>query len=257
MGARPDLFSQAQAFHGFLRRMGVTADFVGVEEDVGAYRLVIVPMPFACTDRQAKLLEACVSAGGRVLVTAPAGYKTAANTSADVPPPGPLASLLGVEVQEHDVLGPRFKNAVRLASGEEFPVASFCSLLKLTGAEAIGTYTSQFYAGTPAITRRQVGKGTVTFIGADCSPDCLTAVLKGAVEDAGIRTWEWASPAVEVIPLRAAAGEPELVFVLNHSDEPVALAVPDGSAAEELLTGRTCSGNIPVEPYGVVLLRLT
>jgi len=256
MGVELDWFGQAWMLYRLLRRMGAQVDLVRPEEDLSSYRVAVVPMPFICDAPAAEWLTGWVSDGRSLLVTAPAGYKTWENTTISGAPPGALTELLGVRVVEHDVLIPGMDNTVSLWEGESFPVGPFCSVLELCGADAVGTYGAQYYAGSPAVTCRTVGEGRAFFVGALCGPECCEAVLRRVVEGAGVRLCEWSSESVETVRLREPADGPQLTFVLNHSQQPVTLPLPAGASCRDMLSGQECQGTVTLEGYQVALLSL-
>ncbi len=256
LGLKLDYFAHLRTLYELLRGIGVQVDFVPPGGELADTRVLVVPMPFICTEQLAKQLEVYTYEGHRVLVTAPAGYKTQENTAAEGSPPNALTDLLGVEVVEHDVLGPDGANAVVLGEGgQSFPTGRFCSVIELRGAKAIGTYGGEFYAGSPAITSRAVGQGEAYFVGPTCVRECYGAILRRVLKEAGVRTCEWSSASVEVVPLKGSSDEQQ-IFVLNHSPEPVTLALPEGSSCKEMLTDRECSGTVTLQGYDVALLSM-
>jgi len=256
LGVRLDYFELVRTLYALLRRMGTQADFVAPGGDLAGYRAVIAPMPFICDAQLAKQLEMFVHEGGHLLVTAPAGYKTVTNTAVGTAPPGHLSGLLGVKVVEHDVLGPGAQNSLAFQDTSQcFATGRFCGVLQLRGARAIASYGSEFYEGTPAVTVREEGAGAAFFLGAVCGPECYEAVVRKLLEGTGIRPSPWASPTVEVVPLRQEDGQPSLTFVLNHSEQAVTLALPEGESVSDLLTGRECQGALTLKGYDVALLK--
>jgi beta-galactosidase len=212
-------------------------------------------MPLIGRERDAELWLGFANLGGVVLVTSPAGYRTEHNTWVQGPAPGPLASLIGATVLEYDVLSPESPAVLAFDDGD-FPVSSYAGLLQLTGAEAIASYTDQFYAGTPAATRAQVGEGAAYYLGAISTPQCVDHILGRALHEAGVTPSPFALPGVEVVPLKVEKEWIELSFVLNHTADAVELPLPDRTTCHDLLKGRNHTGTVPLEPYGVALLRV-
>jgi len=257
MGLELDYFGLVRSLYMLLRRAGVQVDFAQPGMELAGYAVAIVPTPFICTEAFARQLEAYVERGGRALITAPAGYKTAANTSVAGPAPGEMAELLGVKVLEHDVLGPGAANRIELeGSGRSFATGRFCSVLELDGARAIGVYRDQFYAGAPAISVRTRGQGLAFFVGAVCGADCYEALLQRLLEGTQVHPSPWASPTVEVIPLAGTGEQARLTFVLNHSAESVTLQLPGQGPVRELLGDRDFRGAVTLGPYDVALLKV-
>ena len=74
--------------------------------------------------------------------------------------PGPLAPLFGVRVEETDSAEPGVANPVTLTDGADEVVSAaqlVFEVLVPEGADVVGTYGTEFYAGTPAVTRHRPG----------------------------------------------------------------------------------------------------
>jgi beta-galactosidase len=256
LGMRFDYFAHLRSLYGLLRQKGAQVDFVRPEQALKSYRVAVVPMPFLCTPEAAEQLAAYVKQGGRILVTAPAGYKTPVNTACAALPPGDLATLLGVQVIEHDVLRPGMSNAVVMGE-RRYATAGFCGVLELKGARALGAYEAEFYAGSPAVTVKQEGRGEAFYVGALGGPDLCGAVLDLVLRAAGARLCPWSSETVEVVPLTDSAGTGQMLFVLNHGGAPAVLKLPAGKRASDLFASAECAGEVRLDPYAVALLKLT
>jgi beta-galactosidase len=253
MAARLDYQAQLTALYGSLRRRGHVVDLVsGRDAPQECYGVVVAPMPDVVRDQMAAHWHRFVSAGGRLLVTAPVGYRTEQNAWSPEPPPGPLRPLLGVTVTEHDTLGPGAESRVALGS-DTYPVQHLCTRVQTDAAETLAIYQSHFYEGTPALTRHQVGSGAAYYLGALSTEELYDRVVGLVLDDAGLAPDPWSDELVEAVALRSS-GASGRRFVLNHGAEAVELALPDGSARTDLLTGAQHSGSVPLPPYGVVLL---
>ena len=259
MSADLDLRGQFCAFHALLRRMGVAVDVLAPDQDPAGYAVAVVPMPMIVRDQSARLWQGYVEGGGRLLVTAPAGYRTEQNAWAAARPPAALAGLLGVEVPGHDVFSGEEAPNIAIG-GAEFPVRGFCCLLEVAGATAVGAYGegpaagSGAYAGVPAVTRAEAGQGSAWFLGAVSTDELYGHLLERVLEEAGVPRSPWSSDVVEVVPLRAGEGEAPRTFVLNHGARPAALPLGKGARCTDLLTGSAHTDAVRVAPYGVVLL---
>ena len=254
MGAQLDYLEQFRAFHGLLRRAGFVTDILPPGQPLSEYALVVATMPIIIREADARLWGAFVEGGGTLLVTAPAGCRTEHNTTEPGPQPARLADLLGLEVEEYDVLGAGAANSVAF-DDEAFTGSYFCSVLRAEGAEVLARYGREFYAGRPAVTRTAVGEGSAYFLGATGAVELYDRVLREALAGAGLKPSPWASATVEVVPLRTADDEPDLTFVLNHADAAAELEVPEGRRVRDLLSDREHVGTLRLEPYGVVLLQ--
>lgn len=253
MGAELDYRAHFQSLYSLFRRKGVNLDIVPYDRELDEYALVVAPMQIIARGRMGARWHRFVEEGGTLVVTAPAGYRTEHNSWFMSPPPGPFASVFGVEVTEHDIIGEDGQNHV-LMDGEQFPVQGLACLLEPDSAEALAEYGDGFYAGTPAVTRRSVGEGSAYFVGAVTGEDLYDRLLQMALDEVGIEPHPWASQTVEVVPLNVPPDRPPLTFVLNHGGEDLDLDAPEEAALRDLLTDEEFSGRVPLAGYGVRLL---
>ena len=259
LGASLDYMEHVRELHGLLREMGVQAQFLGPGGDPAPYDAVVLPMPFVWNAEKMEGLGVYVVGGGTLLVTAPAGYRTGANTAHPESPPGELEDLLGIAVEEHDILRPDCPNAIEFAEGDGSAPVEFwglCSVLDLHGASPLATYDRGYYSGTPAATMHQKGEGRALFLGATCGRKGYRRMLEEMLEVSGAEAWDWASESVEVVPLGSSTGEDDKVFVLNHAPDPVKLPLDGQTSCRDLLTDREHTGAVELDGYGVALLKL-
>jgi len=253
MTAELDLRAQFTTLHGLLRRMGITADILTPEQSPAGYAAAIVPMPMIVRDQAARQWQSYVEGGGRLLVTAPAGYRTEQNAWVATRPPAALSGLLGVQVAAHDVFNGDEGPSIAM-DGTEFPVKGFCCLLELMGAEAVGAYGEGSHAAIPAVTRAAAGQGSAWFLGAVSTDALYGHVLERVLAEAGLRRSPWSSDTIEVIPLQAGQAQPPRTFVLNHGGAAVMLPLAEGETRTDALTGRRHTSAVVLAAYGVALL---
>jgi len=254
MAARIDYLGQFRAFYGLLRKAGLAVDIVPPQQDPFGYAALVVPMPLIVREDNARQWEAFVRKGGVLLATAPAGCRTEQNAWLMAKPPGPLAGLLGVRVSEHEVYHGATANRVSI-EGRSLAAGPFCAMLEPVEAETLGSYEVEPYAGRAAVTRRPAGEGAAYFLGSIGEPDLYELLLRAVLRDAGLEPNPWSSERVEVVPLRDSDGKAAATFVLNHSGQTVELALPDGAACRDLLSGTDHCEAVRLGPFGVALIQ--
>jgi len=222
------------------------------DDDLSAYKIVIAPAINLLSRETADWLAAYVQGGGTLIATARTGFK---DESGQVPgpPPGHLADILGVTVEEFDSLPPDRVNQVRFVEGPSgaVEVALWFEVLAPTTAHPLAIYQADYYAGRPAATVRKVGQGRAIYVG----------VLAGA--DFYGLLFDWLLPLVQVEPLldtppgveAAARVGPagRVLFLLNHSDAPATVALPDRYA--DALTGEPVAQELRLGPRKVRILQ--
>ena len=167
--------------------------------------------------------------------------------------PGPLKKLLGIWVEETDVLPPDQKNAflykgVRYEAGQLFDILGS----REPETEALSYYESDFYAGTPVITRHPFGEGAAYYVGTRSTEDFYTEFIRDRLREAGIRQRLPVQDGVEVTCRENEKAE--YLFILNHNS--IAAAVKDVPEGVDLLTGRKAeAGSLTLPPKGVCILK--
>jgi beta-galactosidase len=225
------------------------------DDDLGAYRLVVVPAIHLVGPQTAGRLASYVAAGGTLLVTARSGFK---DEGGAVPgrPPGHLAELLGVEVEEFDSLPAERGNRVRFVAGPAgatVPVALWCEVLSPTTAEPLAVYEDDYYAGRLAATRRVLGDGQALYVGVLPGPDFYGPLLEWLLPQAGVLPLlpATAPPGVEVAARVGPAGR--LLFLLHHEDGTVQVTLPPG--CRDALSGEPLAATLSLGPRQVRIVR--
>jgi len=243
-----------RAFH----RLGVPVDVVPPDADLSPYALAVAPMLHVVSDECARSLAAYVRQGGHLIVGARSGVKDVYNRVVDRRLPGLLAELCGVVVSEYDALGAG--NCVRLAAGdlgaglsEDAVGHTWADVLAPRTAQTIATYLGTFYEGEPAITLNRFGKGTAAYVGVMPDQDLANSLALWSTQRAGV------VPLVEVCDgVEVAARDKDgrrYLFLLNHTSEPKAVALP--LPCRDLLTGDDRRSSLSLAPYGVAILEMS
>ncbi|SDE17693.1 beta-galactosidase [Auraticoccus monumenti] len=248
--------------HRELWQAGVDLDVVAVDADLSGYDVVVAPLLHVVKGDVADRLEQVVARGGSVLTGFWSGRVDEDTNAFLTDVPGPLAGLLGVRVEETDSQPPGVTNPVALdgLDGSRPDAELVFELLVEEGAEVVGRYTEDFYAGRPAVTRRRhpdssdgLSGGEAWYVGTALSPDGMATVVRAVLERHGL-----IGPYADVPDLEHAVRERDgerTSFLLNHSGRP--LEVPAHTGGTDLLTGDRVEAGQPLRlgPAGVVVLR--
>jgi beta-galactosidase len=123
-----------------------------------------------------------------------------------------------------------------------YPSLLWGEYLHLEGAQAVGTFASDYYAGRPALTVNRYGEGQAWYLATRSSPDLLTKLLYHLSQEAHVEPILAVPTGVEVSRRRRSDGQ-LIYFVLNHTAEGVRLTLPTGTF-RSLLDEREVSGEI-------------
>ena len=218
-------------WHRALTELGATVDVVHPAADLTAYRLVVVPTLYLCSDALAPALEGVVARGGHVLVTYFSGIVDEQDHVRLGGYPGAFRSLLGVRSEEFAPL----RAPVTLDDGSDADLWS--EVLTVTDAEVIASQRD----GTPAVTRN----GTAWYVATRLGEAATAALAARIATEAGVWLATGARPGVEVVR------RGRYLFVLNRSDSPA--HVP--TTGTDLLTGESHNGKITVGSGSVAVVR--
>lgn len=211
------------AHHRALWEQGVPTDIIGSEQDFAGYKLIVAPMLYLCREETGRKLEQFVEQGGTLVATYWSGVVDEHDLCHLGGFPGPLRKTLGIWAEEIEGLYDHDRNGVALAEGNalglqgEFEAGEICELIHAEGAEVLGTYTSSFYAGRPALTVNRFGQGRAYHMATRLKDDFLGAFYKRIVDEAGVaRAIDTELPAGVTAQLRTD-GETDFVFLMNFS----------------------------------------
>ena len=137
--------------------------------------------------------------------------------------PQPFVPMIGVQVLDWVPLGDGETLPVRFSDNSEAGADLWAELLAVQGAEVLATFAATYLDGHPAVTLNHFGAGTAQYVGTQLDPSALANSLKAAWTRAGIRPVTEVPRGVEAV--RRAVDDGSLLFLLNHGDASVELAV--------------------------------
>ena len=234
-----------------LWEQGYAVDFCDMREctDLSDYDLVSAPMLFMTRNGIEEKLRAFVERGGVLLTTYWSGVVDAYDLAYLGAAPHGLTDVLGLRATELDALYPEQSNGLRTKDGAEYKITELCGLVELRGAEVEGTYTSDWYAGQPCLTRHTYGKGEAWYLAAKADQNALNAFYRSLAERAGLpRAMDTELPYGVVAVERGG-----VVFLQNYSGKEHTVALD--KAYHELLTDRDVSGEVTLPICGVMVLK--
>jgi len=231
-----------------LKRRGVDVDVIDETRSLEGYRVVAAPMLYLLRPGAAERLSRFVQSGGTLVCTALTGRVDEDDLCFLGGWPGPLRPALGIWCEETDALYDGEFNGLRMDDGRVYPCGTVCDLIHAEGAEVLGVYDADFYAGRPCLTRHRFGDGRAWYIASRPDAEGLDACYRRIFDEAGV------PPLVEGLPAgMEVASRGDALFVMNFTGRPVEVSLPRGADA---LTGEALGGVATLEPNGLrVVLR--
>ena len=150
-----------------LKNFGAPVDFIDEGNDFSKYNVMIAPAYQMLDKELVQRWTKYVEDGGNLVLTSRTGHKDRNGHLWEAPFAEPIYSLIGAKIDFYDLLLPHTPDNV-VFEDNEYPWTSWGEILvPATNTETWAVYEGDFYAGSPAIIHRKLGKGTVTYIGVD------------------------------------------------------------------------------------------
>ncbi len=213
-----------------LRAQGVDLDFIGPDDDLSGYRLIVIPQAMIISVALAEKLQASKA---KLLIGARAGSKTEDMHTPSNLAPGVLSDLAGVRVLRVESLPDRAQESVRMPDGTTYPLTGWREVIE-TGDQVLGCFSSAYRDGSPAIVRSD----RATYLAMIPRGDLLQAVLADVLDWAGLRKTD-CGPDLRI------ARRGDLGFAFNFGPDEQVLKFDD---SRQYVIG---SSRIP--PYGIAV----
>lgn len=208
------------------------------DQPLDKYRVVVAPMLYMLKPGVAARLSEFVAAGGTLVTTYLSGLVNESDLAFLRDRDWPLESLLGIFTEEIDPLFPDEKVVLSADLGQgvrTYEANRFCDLIETRGAEVLGEYQSEFYAGRPFLTRNSFGEGKAWYVAARTDQAFLNDLHRHIATELNLeRDIEGEMPE-KVMAVRRG----DRLFILNFSEENQTVEYK----------GRT----LTLEPYGCVI----
>ena len=243
---------QIHRYYRYFYERNIAVSMIPVDADFSKYKVVVAPVLYMVRPDVKKALEQYVAGGGTLVTTYMSGLVDETDNVYLGGYPGPLRSMAGVWVEEIDALAPEQNNEVVFQDGRRFACRIVCDLIHTEGAAALGTYGSDFYEGTPAVTRNTYGSGHTYYIGTVMDADGIAAVLDMAVSEAGAEPVIREDTMLEITRRTSGDGK-DYYFLINFSDS--IQSVPASLAGKkELLEDRILDGSEKLKKFDVMIV---
>jgi beta-galactosidase len=215
-------------YYKALKSFGAPVDFVRDTFNFAEYPVMIVPAYQMIDQPMIDKLTQYAENGGNLVLSCRTGLQDKNGHLWEAKFYQPMWKLLGAEIESYDLLMPHSPDKIKF-NNQEFIWTSWGDLLKpFPDTETWATYDGDFYAGTPAVVHRKLGKGTVTYIGVDSrSGDLEKQVLTKLYKQQGIQIENY--PEGVMVEYRDGFG-----IAMNYSDKVFEMNL---SAGSEILVG--------------------
>lgn len=228
-----------QIYHEFLK-LGIDMNVVASDDNLDDYNVVIAPMLYMLRPGASDNLKAFVKRGGQLMATYLTGYVDD-NTLCYLGgfPGDGLSELFGVISEEIDTYYDSDENSATFTDGHKAIIHDYAEILRVSDTDILAKYDKDFYAGTPAITCKNFGKGKAYYVGARIDMDSMSGLFKTMLKETN--TTYLALPAGIEYHKREDESGKAIEFYLNVTENEITFDMTDNE-------------QITLKPYGVKII---
>lgn len=207
---------QLQRLHRAFTALGMNVDIVDSRADLNSYKIVCAPELYVLDETVAENLHAYAEQGGIVIMTTRSGVKDIHNNAIMDLLPTVYRDMVGAYVTEYDPIGADTVD-IQWKDGTSLQGKQWCDVLEVETAEVLARYDSEYFKGTPAVTRNAYGSGQVYYIAAVGKQGLYDKLVKDLVME---RDLEWIPNLPDRVEITTRIlNEKKVRFIFNNSDE--------------------------------------
>ena len=162
-----DTWNYPIKFMEIAKSFGAPVDVIPETADLSKYKFVIIPAYEMVDSAIVKKWNDYVSNGGHLIITCRTATKDRRGHFWEGETAAPFSGLIGAHIEATDMLSSYAKGDILMNSNHYLWNNWADLLVPDNNTEVLATYDNQFYKGKAAVVQHKVGKGTVTYIGAD------------------------------------------------------------------------------------------
>jgi len=238
-------------------KQGIPVDVVSSTDDLSRYKLVVAPMYYLLLPGAAEGMTAFVEGGGTLLGTFLTGIADENDRVFEGGWPGPLRPLFGIWAEEIDYLYDDESNRMVMQPdveglADEYRVTMICDLVHAEAAQVLATYAEDFYAGRPALTVNDYGKGQAYYLATYTDQEFLDDFYRATADRLGIRRALPGMLPEGVTAQIRSDGKTNFIFVMNFTSKPVSVDIGEGH--RDVINGSDAGARLELAEYGVAVL---
>jgi beta-galactosidase len=239
---------------------GIPVDIVDQTFSLDKYKLVIAPMVYMLRPGFADELKKFVSLGNTAVMTYWSGVVDQSDLCflGGVPGNG-LRELFGVWEEESQSYFPKESVSLQMEKPNllniygEYQAFDTCSVVHAENSTVLAKYTSDYFAGTPALTVNDYGKGQAYYIASRNENLFLSDFYSALVSKLSItKTLNIDLPAGVTAQYRSSGSE-KYIFLMNYTEKPQKINL--NAKYTNFLTGKIMDSDLELKPFGMVIIK--
>jgi beta-galactosidase len=234
-----DFRSFFQKYEELAKSLGAPVDILYENDDLSDYKVVIAPAYEMLDTALVQKWMRYVENGGNLVLTLRTGVKNRWGHIWRSGWAAPIYPLIDAKISNYDQLLPDGEGEITCQSNI-YKWNNWADLLTANHPEnVLASYSNQFYAGTAAVVKNKLGKGSVTYIGVDTDDAALERnILQQVYSQAGATTENYP----EGVYVQWRSG---FWVAVNYTSNNQTINIPDNA--------RILIGEKTLKPAGVVV----
>lgn len=253
---------EMMACYGAFRSKGVGVDIIDMEQELDSYKIVAAPMLYMFRAGIEEKIRRFTENGGIFILTCWSGVVDEFDRCFLGDTPGNLCDIMGIRREEIDGLydgetnravpAPQDGQTSKALSGC-YECRNLCELVNAEKAETLMVYENDFYAGHPAVTHMNYGRGAAFYVASQMGPEFWKELLGVIEKRAALKRPVTEVPEGVEVMVREKE-DVTYLFLQNFSREEAAVKVEnvENGSGYECIYG-TFSGRL--KPLETVVLR--
>ena len=152
-----------KGYYDALKSMGCMVDIISEDMDFNQYPVIVAPAYELADEALVAKWKAYAEQGGHLIMTARTATKTRTGHYPEAKRAEIISDLIGAQVEFFDNLPPS-QTAKVIFNNQAYDWNTWAEGLSVATAKPLVTFNDQFYKGQTAATRKEYGKGSVTYL---------------------------------------------------------------------------------------------
>lgn len=176
-----DYMAHINRYYKALKSFGAPVDVIDETKDFSEYPFLIAPAYQLLDEKLASRWKAYAENGGHLVLTCRTGQKDREAHLWEALFQKPILDLIGAEEIYFDLLPNNLHGRIKMDT-DSFEWNNWGDIIEPKSSTSVwAQYDDQFYKGKAAVLHRKLGKGTVTYIGADTDDGTLEKKVLSAI----------------------------------------------------------------------------
>ena len=243
-----------------LWKRGIAMDVIDKDQDFDSYKLLVAPMLYMVKPGVGERIERFVRNGCTFVATYWSGIVDDNDLSFLGGFPGPLRKVLGIWDEEIDTLYNSdanhivFKGKNELGLTGRYAVHQLCALIHAESARTLADYDNDFYAGRPAVTVNDFGRGQAYYLAGRTEDTFLDDFYKALCTRLKLKQPFKPELPRGVVARQRTEGKNNYIFVMNFTGKSKSVAVGKIKGVD-LCDGKKTGEKLTLAPYGASVIR--